>query len=185
MGCDSGGGAASQPMTKANRPRGRGAKPGASRTRPPSRHKEIQMSRITIALPLAVAALFATAAPALAAHGDRDHDGMNDRWERRHHVSSPKADPDRDGLVNRAEFAAHTDPHRADTDADGVRDGDEDRDRDRVDNANEQRERTSPGRRDTNRNGRPDGREDADHDGLNNADEDRLGTDPIDADTDG
>jgi hypothetical protein len=110
---------------------------------------------------------------------------MNDRWERRHHVSSPKADPDRDGLVNRAEFAAHTDPHRADTDRDGVRDGDEDRDRDQVDNANEQRERTSPGRRDTNRNGRADGREDADHDGLDNADEDRLGTDPVNPDTDG
>src|SRR5213078_2550140 len=37
-----------------------------------------------------VAALFATAAPALADdHGrsrDRDHDGMPDRWEHRHHV---------------------------------------------------------------------------------------------------
>ena len=143
------------------------------------------MSRITLALPLAAAALFASASPALAAHGDRDRDGMPDRWERRHHVASPKGDPDRDGVVNRTEFAAHTDPHRADTDRDGIRDGDEDRDRDRVDNANEQRERTNPGRRDTNGNGRADGREDADHDGLSNAEEDRLGTDPIDPDTDG
>src|SRR4051812_24941679 len=184
MGCDSGGAAASQPMTKANRPRGRHAKPGACSAGRPAA-KEIQMSRITLALPLAAAALFATASPALAAHGDRDHDGMPDRWERRHHVASPKADPDRDGLVNRSEFAAHTDPHRADTDGDGMRDGGENRDRDRVDNANEQRERTNPGRRDTNGDGRPDGREDADHDGLGNTDEDRLGTDPIDPDTDG
>ena len=143
------------------------------------------MSRITLALPLAAAALFATAAPALAAHGDRDRDGMPDRWEHRHHVSSAKADPDRDGLSNRVEFLSSTDPHRADTDRDGVRDGNEDRDRDHVDNANEMREATNPARRDSNRNGRADGREDADHDGLDNADEDRLGTDPIEPDTDG
>src|SRR3954468_11528691 len=143
------------------------------------------MSRITLALPLAAAALFATAAPALAAHGDRDRDGMPDRWERRHHVSSAKADPDRDGLSNRVEFLSSTDPHRADTDRDGVRDGNEDRDRDHADNANEMREGTNPARRDSNRNGRADGREDADHDGLDNADEDRLGTDPVEPDTDG
>jgi|1186.fasta_scaffold28654_3 hypothetical protein len=83
-------------------------------------------------LPLTAAALtclLTAATPALADdHGharahDRDHDGMSDTWERRHHVDRPRSDPDRDGLPNLSEYRAGTDPHRADTDRDGVADG--------------------------------------------------------------
>jgi Bacterial TSP3 repeat len=82
---------------------------------------------IRTTLPVAAAtavALLSTAAPALAGHSrDRDHDGMPDRWEHRHHVARARLDPDRDGLANVAEFRAGTDPHRADSDRDGLADG--------------------------------------------------------------
>ena len=82
---------------------------------------------IRTTLPVAAAtavALLSTAAPALAGHRrDRDHDGMRDRWEQRHHVSQARLDPDHDGLTNVAEFRAGTEPHRADTDRDGLNDG--------------------------------------------------------------
>ena len=68
----------------------------------------------------------ATLVPAATADArDRDHDGMGDRWEARHHASSPRADLDHDGLRNRAEFRHHTNPRDADTDNDGLDDGDE------------------------------------------------------------
>src|SRR5829696_862653 len=64
--------------------------------------------------------------PAVAAAHDRDHDGIPDRWERRHglspHTKSGKRDPDRDRLNNRQEFKHRTSPHRRDTDRDGLRD---------------------------------------------------------------
>jgi hypothetical protein len=60
---------------------------------------------------------------------DRNHDGIPDRWECRHHLSlrvnQAKLDPDHDGLNNRGEFEAGDDPHKADTDNDGVNDGNE------------------------------------------------------------
>src|SRR3954468_2680414 len=85
------------------------------------------MSRITFALPLAAAALLTTAAPALAARGDHDRDGMPDRWEKRHHVTVARFDADRDGLTNVGEYRTRTDPRKADTDRDGLRDGAEKR----------------------------------------------------------
>jgi hypothetical protein len=109
-----------------------------------------------------MAALFITAAPALAAAPrDRDHDGMPDRWEKRHHVSRPHADPDHDGLDNLAEYRSHTDPHRADTDHDGVRDGAEDADHDGLTNAQEDRVGSDPRDADSDHDGRRDGRENA------------------------
>ena len=81
------------------------------------------MSRITLALPLAAAALLTSAVPAMAARGDRDRDGMPDRWEKRHHVKVARFDADRDGLANVGEYRAHPDPRKADTDRDGLRDG--------------------------------------------------------------
>ena len=104
---------------------------------------------------LTFAILVVPASTALAASGDRDHDGLPDRWERAHGLS-----------VHRA--SANADP-----------------DRDRVDNRNEYREGTDPRRRDSDRDRRPDGREDRDGDGLSNAAEDRSGNDPDNPDTDG
>jgi hypothetical protein len=94
------------------------------------------------------------AVPAVSQARDRDHDGLPDKWEKQHHLSTHK--------------------NSANADAD----------RDRVDNGNEFRERTNPRRKDSNRNGRPDGREDRDRDHLNNAAEDATGNDPVDKDTD-
>lgn len=102
-------------------------------------------------------AAFILAAPvstALASTGDRDGDGMPDRWEQSHGLSTTRAN-------------ANADP-----------------DRDRVDNRNEFREGTSPLRRDSDRDRRGDGSEDSDRDGLSNTAEDRSGNDPHDPDSD-
>src|SRR3954453_5795319 len=84
---------------------------------------------ITAALAISLLAL---PAAALAKRGDRDHDRMADKWEKRHHLNvhanDARKDPDRDGLSNLSEFRHHTDPQAADTDDDGMDDGDEVRD---------------------------------------------------------
>jgi hypothetical protein len=100
------------------------------------------------------ALLILLAVPGAAAAKDRDRDGMSDRWEKRHHLSTKHN-------------SAGGDP-----------------DRDKVDNRNEYRERTNPRRRDSDGDGRGDGREDADRDRLRNAAEDATGNDPVDPDTD-
>jgi hypothetical protein len=146
---------------------------------------------------LALAAVLLLALPAAASAKrhhertrDRNHDGLPDKWERHHHLSTKargvgKADPDRDGLNNRGEFRSRTNPRRADSDGDGVGDANEDADRDGVDNGNECRERTNPRRRDSDGDGVRDGAEDADRDRLNNGGEDEAEDDPINPDTDG
>jgi hypothetical protein len=100
------------------------------------------------------ALLLLCALPGAATAKDRDRDGLPDRWERRHQLStkhnSSGGDPDRD----------------------------------RVDNRNEYRERTSPRDRDSDNDRKSDGREDADRDKLRNSAEDATGNDPIDPDTD-
>ena len=97
------------------------------------------------------AALLVAPAAALAKRGDRDHDRMTDKWEKRHHLNThandARKDPDKDGLSNLSEFRHHTDPQNADTDDDRVDDGTEvedhtnprrdDSDNDGVDDANE------------------------------------------------
>jgi hypothetical protein len=74
-------------------------------------------------------ALLAVPAAADAKKRDRDHDGLPDKWEKKHHLSVHKAnatkDPDTDGLSNMREFKRHTDPRDVDTDNDGLDDGDE------------------------------------------------------------
>jgi hypothetical protein len=83
-------------------------------------------ARLIIVAVFALALLGAPAA-ADAKRRDRDHDGMPDRWEKRHHLSPTRAnakkDPDRDGLSNIREFRNATRPHDADTDNDGLEDG--------------------------------------------------------------
>src|SRR4051812_40739448 len=118
---------------------------------------------------------------------DRNHDGIPDKWAKRHHLGKghgmAKADPDKDGLKNRGEFRSHTDPNDADTDGDGVGDANEDADGDNVDNGNELREHTNPCHADSDGDGKRDGKEDAERDGLSNAGEDDAGTDPVDPDS--
>src|SRR3954447_17400647 len=84
---------------------------------------------ITAALAISLLAL---PAAALAKRGDRDHDRMADKWEKKHHLNvhanDARKDPDRDHLSNLSEFRHHTDPRKADTDDDNVRDDDELRD---------------------------------------------------------
>jgi hypothetical protein len=155
-------------------------------------------------MPVLVAVwLAAPAATALAR--DRNHDGLPDRWERRHGLSTTRPvarrDPDRDGLTNRREYRLRTNPRRRDTDRDGLGDGAEvkryrtnprrrDTDRDGLrDGAEVKRYHTNPRKRDTDRDGLGDGAEvkryhtnprkrDTDGDGYSDGVEVRLGTDP-------
>jgi hypothetical protein len=108
------------------------------------------MRRLTLFISVALALLaFAIPATAGAKHGhhkrthharvaDRNHNGMPDRWERRHHVHKATADPDRDGVANLGEFHNGTNPRDADTDNDGVKDGDDDANHDGIDDGDEQ-----------------------------------------------
>ena len=109
------------------------------------------MRRLTLFISIALAILvFAIPAAAGARHGhhhkrhhharlvDRNHNGMPDRWERRHHVHKSSADPDRDGVANLGEFHNGTKPHDADTDDDGIRDGDDDANHDGIEDRDEQ-----------------------------------------------
>jgi hypothetical protein len=80
---------------------------------------------------IAIGAMAMLAVPSIAAakQRDRNHDGIPDRWEKRHHLSTrvnqARRDQDRDHLRNRAEFLAGTNPHNADSDGDGIPDGEE------------------------------------------------------------
>jgi hypothetical protein len=79
----------------------------------------------------AIGVLVMLAVPGVAAakQRDRNHDGIPDRWEKRHHLSTmvnqARRDQDRDRLRNRAEFLAETNPRNADSDGDGIPDGEE------------------------------------------------------------
>jgi hypothetical protein len=110
------------------------------------------MKRIVL---LALALTMLLPGAALAKHRDRNHDGIPDRWEARHHLSTKHnvahRDPDRDGLANIAEFRDKTNPRDADTDNDGVNDGDE------------MAEDTNPRRDDSDDDGVEDGQEIAGH----------------------
>jgi hypothetical protein len=80
---------------------------------------------------IAIGALVMLAVPSIAAakQRDRNHDGIPDRWEKRHRLSTKvnqaRRDQDRDHLRNRAEFLAGTNPRNADSDGDGIPDGEE------------------------------------------------------------
>ena len=86
--------------------------------------------RTLLLLACALAAVLAFPASGLArSHGDRNRDGIPDRWERANHLSlkvnQARRDQDHDGLRNKAEFRAGDNPRDADTDNDGVEDGHE------------------------------------------------------------
>ena len=87
------------------------------------------MSKLkSLALAALTVALFAVFAGPAAAR-DRNHDRIQDRWEKRHHLSlkvnQARRDQDKDGLRNRAEFRAGMNPRDADSDNDGVEDDNE------------------------------------------------------------
>ncbi len=85
--------------------------------------------RLTASIVAAVGLLAILALPGVAAAKDRNHDGIPDRWEKRHHLSlranQAHRDQDRDQLRNRAEFLAGDNPRSADSDGDGIPDGEE------------------------------------------------------------
>src|SRR6185503_6638582 len=110
---------------------------------------------------IVIAALAVLAVPAVAQAADRDGDGMGDRWERRHHVTTANADPDGDSVDNANEFDEGTAPRDRDSDNDGRRDGREDRDRDGLNNAAEDLTANDPADKDTAGDGIPDGKEQA------------------------
>lgn len=82
-----------------------------------------------ILLVAAFGVLALLALPSLAAAKDRNHDGIPDRWEHRHHLSlkvnQAQRDQDGDHLRNLSEFQAGDNPRNADTDGDGIPDGEE------------------------------------------------------------
>jgi hypothetical protein len=114
---------------------------------------------------IALLALLALALPGAAVAKDRDRDGLPDRWERRHDLStkhkSSGGDPDRDRVDNRNEYRERTDPRDRDSDDDRKGDGLEDADRDRLRNAAEDATGNDPVDADTDNDGIPDGREHA------------------------
>jgi hypothetical protein len=102
--------------------------------RQPTWMEESAMRLIKYVIAAAIAAsLLALPAGALAKRGDRDHDRMADKWEKRHHLNThandARKDPDHDGLSNLSEFRHNTDPRKADTDDDGINDKNEIEDR--------------------------------------------------------
>jgi hypothetical protein len=105
--------------------------------------------------------------PSYAAGGDRDHDGMPNRWETRHDLNPDRAngdgDKDHDGLSNLREYRKHADPRDEDTDGDGHDDGDE-----VEDGSHDTRVLV----RDSDDDGILDGDDDSDDDGVSDEDED-------------
>jgi hypothetical protein len=142
----------------------------------------VSVSRRGLALCASLPLLFAAPATADAVVAHKAHGNTKPAVKK---VKAPRADWDHDGLNNRYERRARTRPRQADSDGDGVRDGAEDRDGDTVDNLTEQRARTRPGRRDSDRDGVSDAAEDPDRDGLSNHGESVTAMHPRKPDTDG
>src|SRR5689334_14541196 len=85
------------------------------------------MNAFTKSLAGGFAATLLLAGSAQASSGDRNRDGLPDRWERSHHLSlrvdQSRRDQDHDGLDNRGEYRAGLNPHDRDSDDDGIADG--------------------------------------------------------------
>lgn len=87
--------------------------------------------RLTVALAAALGLVALLALPGFAAAKarDRNHDGIPDRWEKRHHLSlrvnQAHRNQDHEGLNNREEFENGTNPRAGDTDQDGLTDSQE------------------------------------------------------------
>lgn len=83
---------------------------------------------------LACASLLVFVAVATAVSGDRNKDGIPDRWEKKHHLSTSQnqanRDQDRDHVRNLCEYQSSMDPRDRNSDGDKRADGREDSDHD-------------------------------------------------------
>lgn len=94
--------------------------------RPTHSHRRIDLA---LAAALGLIALLALPGFAAAKAKDRNHDGIPDRWEKRHHLSlkanQAHRNQDHEGLNNREEFENATNPRDPDTDDDALTDAQE------------------------------------------------------------
>jgi hypothetical protein len=85
--------------------------------------------RVFLIAALGALAMLALPGAAAAKRADRNHDGIPDRWEKRHHLSlevnQAHRNQDHEGLNNREEFENGTNPRAADTDNDGLTDAED------------------------------------------------------------
>lgn len=100
---------------------------------------------------------------AYAVSGDRNHDGISDRWAKRHGLSNKvkqaNRDQDHDHVRNLCEYEAGMDPRDRNSDDDRRADGREDADRDGVVNFVESEVETDCDDADSNDDGQDDGDE--------------------------
>lgn len=116
--------------------------------------------RVTI---FAIASLFALVATAGAIGGDRNGDGIPDRWAKKHGLKASKnqanRDQDHDNVRNLCEYEAGMDPRDKNSDNDRRRDGREDSDRDGMVNSVESEVETGCDDADSDDDGMDDGDE--------------------------
>lgn len=109
------------------------------------------------------ALMLAVATTAGAVRGDRNDDGIPDRWAKKHGLNAKKdqanRDQDHDKVKNICEFEAGTNPKKKNSDRDRVRDGREDSDDDGMVNSVESVVQTDCGEEDTDGDGMDDGDE--------------------------
>lgn len=112
---------------------------------------------------LAVVSMFLLATAAGAVSGDRNGDGISDRWAKKHglkaNVNQANRDQDRDRVKNICEFEARMDPRDRNSDNDRRSDGREDSDRDGVVNLVESKVGSGCGEQDSDDDGVDDGDE--------------------------
>lgn len=109
------------------------------------------------------ALMLVLATTAVAVRGDRNNDGIPDRWAKKHGLNAKKdqtnRDQDHDKVKNICEFEAGTNPKKKNSDRDRVRDGREDSDEDGMVNSVESTVQTDCGESDTDGDGTEDGDE--------------------------
>ncbi len=121
--------------------------------------RRVRRSSAVLVLGAVCGAVIFSQAAFAAPSGDRDGDGMPNRWERDHGLDPTRrnasGDRDGDGLVNIAEFRNGSDPRMVDSDRDGL-----------TDRYEVKRFSSSPKTRDTDRDGIRDGWEDGNENGI-------------------
>lgn len=109
------------------------------------------------------ALMLVMATTAVAMRGDRNNDGIPDRWAKKHGLNAKKnqanRDQDHDKVKNICEFEAGTNPKKKNSDRDRVRDGREDSDNDGMVNSVESVVETDCGESDSDGDGTEDGDE--------------------------